>query len=169
MIQHLLVRGRLLENMPGSTVNGIIYDRNLKIMLNSGRVLSVFDDNYPYVPLSTGLVVDKWYKFLLSISIGTPTQYHQAVPPLLDSEQVGMIVDCQWLPPLNPEQYYHHFGPRLYHNAGGFFVVQHQHDDLHLLFGPDDIWPEAVEGAYITWHSARIELLAVAEIEDTEK
>lgn len=156
----MFVRGMLTENMPGATFNGVVYDRSLKIVHDSGSILQVLDDCYPSPPISHHLKIDRWYEFLLMFSIGTPTRY-SLTPPSNNAalDMMATVENPDWRPPLNPQHHYRHFSPRLYHNAGGFVMVSAMWG--HVLFGPDDILGNLQMGGYVRWYSTRLELLAV--------
>lgn len=159
-VQDLFVRATVLENLQGTIINNIVYDRQLRLMLNTGRQIEVFDDNYPYQPLSTTLRTRERYDFILGLSTGTATQFHRSAPPRNHGHH-GRILHLQWVPPANPERYYRLYGPRLYHNGGGFLVIQTE--EFPLLVGPDDIDPTAaLNSTFITWQMFRYELLAIA-------
>jgi hypothetical protein len=158
-VQDLFIRGTVLENIQGNVINNVVYDRQLRIVLQTGRVLDVFDDNYPYQPLSTHVHPHETHEFIIGLSTGTPTQYHSAAPAR-NHPHVGRIADLEWVPPTNPERYYRHYGPRLYHNGGGFMVIQTA--EFPVLVGPDDVnVAAALNATFVSWQLFRYELLAI--------
>lgn len=159
----MFVRGMLTENLPGATFNGVVYDRSLRIVHETGLILQVMDDCYPAPPISEHLQIGASYDFLLMFSIGTSTRYTITPPSSGAVETIAQIENPDWRPPLNPQHHYQHFSPRLYHNAGGFVLVNATWGSI--LFGPDDVVASkrgAVEvGGYVRWSYARLELLAI--------
>lgn len=156
----MFIRGTLVENRPGATYKGVVYDRSLRLVLDSGIEVHILDDSYPSLPISTNVQLGGYYEFLVMAAVGTsttcsPTALHQ---PL---HNWGIILDLHWQPPPNPANYYRWHGPRLYHNAGGF--VQVETSIGHLYFGPDEIWrhPTVRSGWYVYWQQTRLELLAI--------
>lgn len=158
-VNDLFTRATVLENRAGNKINNVVYDRQLRLQLSNGQIVEVFDDNYPYQPLSTHVKPTEVYDFVIGLTTGTAALFHRTYPTQTH-QQLGIIRDLQWVPPTNPESYYRWYGPRLYHNGGGFVVVQTEY--FAVLLGPDDVDAEAATvSSYVTWEPFRYELLAV--------
>lgn len=162
----MFMRGTLIENVPGATFKGIVYDRSLRLLHDSGLEFAILDDSYPIQPISQHIQTGRNYEFIVMAGIGTLTQYFPRRPSSsqLKPFTYGTIVSPDWRAPLNPSHHYRHFNPRLYHNAGGFILVETHYGSL--LFGPDDIQPGKAGpflevGGYVCWAEIRLELLAI--------
>lgn len=162
----MFMKGLLVENIPGASFKGVVYDRSLRLRHDSGLEFAILDDSYPVQPISQHIDIGQSYEFVVMATIGTPTRYFQRrpSPELLKPNAYGLVVSPDWRAPLNPQHHYRYFTPRLYHNAGGFILVETHFGNI--LFGPDDVQAsnahEVVNvGAYVCWHEIRFELLAI--------
>lgn len=166
-LSDMFIKGRLVENNAGARYRGLIYDRSLRIMDKNGFDISIFDDSYPLEPISRHCSIGNEYEFVVMVMIGTPTTVYSAPPAETNTDALylsGILVDPNWFPPEDPDLHYHHFSPRLYHNAGGFRMVKTNFG--HVLFGPDEIYDAAPPGAYVEWDPTRLELLAICQTEN---
>jgi hypothetical protein len=159
------MKGLLVENTSGATIRGTVYDRSLRLVHESGYEFAILDDSYPVLPISRHIQTGQTYEFIVMAAIGTHTLYFPKRPPVayLKPLTYGIIASPDWRAPLNPHHHYRYYNPRLYHNAGGFVLVETQYGNI--LFGPDDISAGPGEGiqngAYVCWQELRLELLAI--------
>lgn len=158
-VDALMIQGRVLANTPATSISGRIMDRIIEIELADRHIIELFDDNYPFAPLTEDLAVGVACTVLVGVQIGTRSTHARHGTPVYGTMH-GVLVVPHWVPPHDPAHHFRHAGPRLYHNAGGFAIVE-AHIGL-LLFGPDDIPADAQAGDHLIWHHLRYELLAWA-------
>ncbi len=156
----MFIKGIVVENRPGATYRGKVYDRSLRIAHDSGVEISILDDSYPSLPISDEVQPGQVYEFLVMAAVGTPTTCSPAELPY-NGNEYGIIAQLSWHPPADPGLFFRWYGPRLYHNAGAFVLVETPIG--HVLFGPDEICchPTVRTGWYAYWQPTRLELLAI--------
>lgn len=157
-VESLLVQGKVISNQPNTHMNGRVLDRLLEIQLANYDVLELLDDNYPAPPLSEHLHPEQTCEVLIGVMIGT--QCFSANDETYNTYGMmhGILLARGWLPPPYPEYYFAHSGPRLYHNAGGFCLIEAYFGAL--LFGPDDVPAHIEIGERLAWRHQRYLLLA---------
>lgn len=156
-VETLLIQGKVLHNTPATTIQGRVMDRIVQIELANRHVIELFDDNYPFAPLTDALVAGQGCSVLIGMQIGTRSVHARHGTPVYQTTR-GIMVEAPWFPPPNSAHYFRQAGPRLYHNAGGFAVVETYIGSI--LFGPDDIPSDSKPGDMLIWHHLRYELLA---------
>ena len=156
----MFIKGQLIESIAGGTYKGVVYDRSLRIKPQSnGYEIPVLDDSYPVEPISRLAQIGGNYEFLLMVTNIArngvrPQSYYEP------NAGHGYIIETDWYPPLNPEQHFHLHSPRLYHNAGGFAIVQ---DTIgQLLLAPEVFDRHMIQrGGVIELGMLQLTLLAI--------
>lgn len=159
-VSALLIRGIVVENVVATSVRGHTLDRILHMRLNDGTRIQLFDDNYPFTPLSEHLVAGTTINVIIGMYIGTQCHYASHHPPS-DHDGFGRVLLQRWFPDSDPAHQMLKAGPRLFHNGGGFAIVNTVIGPV--LFGPDDVPHDAEVDDELTWPHLRYELLAFTE------
>jgi hypothetical protein len=143
----------LIDNEPGATYEGTVYDRWLTLRHSSGRTLRVFDMSCATGDLSVGSrrfwVLRVSFPEAAAVLDATPT------PAIEPGEWMGTIVAINWLAPAQPLALVGAEPTR------GQVVIET--DVGQVMLGPRDV-PGARVGATITWRGGRWDLIGAAPL-----
>jgi hypothetical protein len=150
-LMNVRVSGLVVSNEVGAEYEGVVYDRFLKLRLDGGQELDVFDMGEP---IAGDLAVGPRGSFVLAVAVPADV----AVDKPASSGQVaicgGTVEELDWSAPKSGLGVTR---PELYEQQ---WVVLGT-DTGRLLFNPADLPPSVTVGSALSWTRARFDLYAI--------
>lgn len=157
------VNGLLVSNEVGATYRGEVYDRFLKIRLNSGHTLPIFDDSWPAKPISTDLQIGNFYHMILVSSVNEHLAHFSSLYSVGTNEWEGTVLATNWQLPHEPTQYFQCFVPRHNEFRRNWVLILTPYGGV--LMAPEEvedaIGRKVQVGDRLRWVCSRLDLLAV--------
>lgn len=157
------VHGVLVSNEVGATFKGEVYDRFLRIKLNSGDTLPVFDDSYPAKPISTHMQTGQLYRVILVSSVNEHLAHFSSLYSVGGNEWEGNVITTTWQLPHDPTQSFQCFVPRYTEVRKNWAMVATDYGGV--LMSPEEIEDATGRrvqvGDRLRWICSRLDLLAV--------
>lgn len=157
------VNGLLVSNEVGATYKGEVYDRFLKVRVNSGHTLPIFDDSWPAKPISTNLNIGHSYRLILVSSVNEHLAHFSSLYSVGAHEWEGEVLLDQWQLPHEPAQVFSYYVPRQNELRRNWVLLSTPYGGV--LMAPEEI-EEATGrmvqiGDRLRWVCSRLDLLAV--------
>lgn len=152
-MEHFFV-GTLIENRDGATYEGVVYDRFLKIRLQTGEVVAIFDG---LNPISTELLISVPYEVILTSLVipDTVRTLRKLLPCEKQDILYGVVMKHGWIG--KPESYKYVHEDKL--RKKDCILVATTWGNL--LIDTKELENSVTVGQTIRWESLRLDLLAV--------
>lgn len=157
------VSGLLVANEIGATYKGEVYDRFLKVRVNTGHTLPIFDDSWPAKPISTNMSIGHSYRLILVSSVNEHLAHFSSLYSVGAHEWEGAVLSSTWQLPHDPGQIFSHYVPRQNELRRNWVLLSTPYGGV--LMAPEEIEDatgRSVQvGDQLRWVCSRLDLLAV--------
>jgi len=149
--------GILTDSQDGAVYNGHVYDCFLRLLLQDGQTLSIFDPPGPYGPISAELSTGEKYEMVLAVlPIPGSVEYITTASPFLPLDiWQGTIIAPNWIPSTERNFLYVH----RYLCDREWLLLSTSYGNL--LMNPGELPSSAEKKREIRWRNLRLDLCAV--------